>query len=497
MSYQPRVNQAWRAGFDKTVAANGVDTNDFTLINAGTGHAVAQTNGSLTIQAGTTARSEAIVRSVRTMSGDFNLRYFATLSQRIANNNFYVEATDVIGDGLAYSITSATALVVTIPSNPFTSANVGQSMFVGAFSGTGTFLSGRYVIASVSGNNVTFTVSGFATGSGTCSLFGWNYHHILYNGTTATTALYDTQRNGWATGDGSVTINTTASGHAGTLAASNATAVYLDQTGASLQSLELTQRGSRVRNIPDQPTNLYVQIRSANGSTAPASSTTLTIGYVEMTSQSSGAVTISNIAPQSKNTALPVSVVELTTLPAGSNNIGAVNLGTAGSGALNLGKAEDAAHSTGDVGVFALGVRNDTLAGGVASATGDYSQISVDTSGVVMTAGAPRALKARQSTTITSSTTETTIVTAVASTFNDLYGLVVANTSATATEVVIRDTTAGTAVMSIHVPAGDTRGFTLPVDSAVPQAAVNTNWTAQCSTSVASVKIMAMVVRRV
>ena len=494
MSYQPRVNQAWRAGFDKTVAANGVDTNNFTLITAGTGHAVAQTNGSLTIQAGTTARSEAIVRSVETMSGDFNLRYFATLSQRIANNNFFVEAVDVIGDGLSYTISSATVLVVTIPSNPFTSANVGQSMFVGAFSGTGTFLSGRYTIASVSGNNVTFTVSGFAAGTGTCSLFGWNYHHVLYSGTTATSALYDTQRNGWAIGDGTVTINTTASGHAGTLAVSNATAVYLDQIGTTATALELTQRASRVRNIADQETNLYVQLRSANGSTAPATSTTLTIGYVEMTSQASGAVTIANIAPQSQNTALPVTMTNTSMAVSGTVT---ANLGTGGTAATSLGKAEDAVAASGDTGVFVLGVRNDTLAGGVTSGTGDYSQVSVDTSGILMTAGAPRALKIRQATTITSSTTETTIVSQTAATFNDLYALIIANTSATATEVVIRDTTAGTAVMSIHVPAGDTRGFTLPVDSAIPQAAVNTNWTAQCSTSVASVKIMAMVVRRV
>lgn len=167
-----------------------------------------------------------------------------------------------------------------------------------------------------------------------------------------------------------------------------------------------------------------------------------------------------------------------------------------GTGATNLGKAEDAAHTSGDVGVMDLGVRNDTLAS-TTSASGDYSQKSVDTSGIQIVAGAPRLLKARQVTTLTSTTTETTIVTAIASTFNDLYGLVLSNTSATATEVTIRDATAGGTISSFMVPAGDTRGFMLPLDSAIPQATVNNNWTATCSTSVASLKITALYVKRV
>lgn len=48
---------------------------------------------------------------------------------------------------------------------------------------------------------------------------------------------------------------------------------------------------------------------------------------------------------------------------------------TPGTGATDLGKAEDAAHTTGDTGVMALGVRND---GGAASAAnGDYIPIPV------------------------------------------------------------------------------------------------------------------------
>lgn len=104
-----------------------------------------------------------------------------------------------------------------------------------------------------------------------------------------------------------------------------------------------------------------------------------------------------------------------------------------------------------------------------------------------------RASKGKQNTTITSSTAETTIVTAGGSSVKlDLYGLVLTNISATASEVVIRDDTGGTILGSIMVPAGDTRGFMLGADSAIPQAVANKPWTAQCGTSVASMKITAL-----
>lgn len=96
-----------------------------------------------------------------------------------------------------------------------------------------------------------------------------------------------------------------------------------------------------------------------------------------------------------------------------------------------------------------------------------------------------------QFTTITSSTSETTIVTADASNKLDLYMLVISNTSATACNVTIKDSTAGTTRGLFAVPAGDSRGFTVSADSGIPQAATNSNWTATCSASVASINITA------
>lgn len=205
------------------------------------------------------------------------------------------------------------------------------------------------------------------------------------------------------------------------------------------------------------------------------------------------------------DTELQVDVVGA--LPAGTNAIGklAANSGvdigdvdvttvTPGTGASNLGKAEDAAHTTADVGVFALGVRNDTMAD-TTNTDADYSQISTDLKGRVITTNAPRARKLHQITTITSSTSETTVLTAAASTFHDVYGIIVTNTSATATEVHFKDDTAGTTRFTLSAPANDTRGFMLPIDAAIPASATNDNWTATCVDSVASIIITVLAVK--
>ncbi len=129
-----------------------------------------------------------------------------------------------------------------------------------------------------------------------------------------------------------------------------------------------------------------------------------------------------------------------------------------------------------------------------AVADADRSNFITDKLGKQIVVGSIRDLKANQVTTITSSTSETTIVTAVGSTFLDMYGLIISNTSATAVNVAIKDATAGTTRFNFSVPAGDTRGFMLPEGGAIKQSAVNNNWTATSSASVASLVITALTV---
>jgi hypothetical protein len=111
---------------------------------------------------------------------------------------------------------------------------------------------------------------------------------------------------------------------------------------------------------------------------------------------------------------------------------------------------------------------------------------------LVTVSGTIRDLVGTQTTTLSATTSETTIVTAAASVFNDLVMLIVSNTSAaTNTRIDIRDTTGGSVLFSLYSVGGSPpTGFALPVP--VPQTSVNTNWTAQCATSTTDVRIYAV-----
>lgn len=128
---------------------------------------------------------------------------------------------------------------------------------------------------------------------------------------------------------------------------------------------------------------------------------------------------------------------------------------------------------------------------------GQRVNLIADKVGKQVVVGSIRDLKGNQFTTITSSTSETTVVTAVASTFLDVYGCIVENTSATASKVTFKDSTAGTTQFEIYVPAGDTRGFMLPESGGFKQTTVNTNWTATAGTSVASIVISMLYVKNI
>lgn len=113
--------------------------------------------------------------------------------------------------------------------------------------------------------------------------------------------------------------------------------------------------------------------------------------------------------------------------------------------------------------------------------------------GKAIAIGALRTMKSDQQTQISASTAETTIVAAgAAGVFNDLYGLILANTGATTTKVTIRDGTGGTVRAIIEVPTLETRGFMLPVDSGFSQATAAVVWTAQCGSSTAALEVTAM-----
>ena len=335
-----RPVEIWTATFSDVGSA--LLSPKFTQLRLGAGVTVSQASGNLQVAAGTTTNAEFLARSTENFNGAFIQRLRATLSQRIVNNNFAVLLADNLGDTLAYTINSTTSITVTKTAHGFTAQNVGQFVCLGAITGAAG-VPGRYAIASIpSADTINFTVAGWpASGTGTLSLFGWNYYRALYSGTVVTNVLVDAQRQGWASGDTTATINTTASpGHILQLAVDGRNAYWADSLAASAAAPNFTTRASRYENLPEPDIQLFVYLWSFNGTTAPASSTTLTIGFVSIEDTVNNPVYIAGARSTGQAAPLPVAfpsaqsvtfpsaqAVSLSTLPAlavGTNQIGAV-----------------------------------------------------------------------------------------------------------------------------------------------------------------------------
>lgn len=85
-------------------------------------------------------------------------------------------------------------------------------------------------------------------------------------------------------------------------------------------------------------------------------------------------------------------------LLAGSALIGKADMGAPDTGALDLAKVEDSVHSSGDVGVMALGVRSDVPAS-ISGTDGDYNPLQTNDSGSLWTHHEPNDVDSGNSTT--------------------------------------------------------------------------------------------------
>lgn len=272
----------WNCSFAQS--GSSVLSVDFTTPTVGTGVTYNQTSGSLNILTGTTTNAEFLTRSVQSWRGSLRMRFSLVASQRIANQNLQIVLADLIGSALSYNIVSTTVVDVTLTAHGYTDQNVGQFMQMGGITGAAG-VPGRYAIASIpNANTIRFTVAGWpASGTGTLTLFGWNYVRNLITGTTATNVAWDGQRRGWATGDTTATINTTAS--PGSIIQNDLNgrdAFLMDQLRITSTTPTFTTRASRYENLPDDDVVLYVFIWSYNGTVAPASTTTWTLGFISV-----------------------------------------------------------------------------------------------------------------------------------------------------------------------------------------------------------------------
>lgn len=306
---RPIGQDTWSVSFTD-VGASFI-TPEFRAPDVGSGVGYSQVNGALLITTGVATNAEFLTRSVAKWRSTLQMRYSLVASQRIANQNFVVMLADLVGENLNFTINSATSITVAAPGHTFTVANIGQGMLVGGISGAAG-VPGRYTIASVvAGISITFTVAAWpASGAGVLDLFGHTHVKQLYNGTTPTSLLVDSQRRGWASGDTAITINTSAApGHIMQAEIAGREIYWADMLRASSVTPNVTLRGSRVENLPDDNMDLYLFLWSYNGATAPASTTTWTLGFVSIERFANTPVYIQGQEMQGAKNAAPVAVV--------------------------------------------------------------------------------------------------------------------------------------------------------------------------------------------
>ena len=135
----------------------------------------------------------------------------------------------------------------------------------------------------------------------------------------------DAQRKGWNSGVTAITINTTASpGHVMQTYADGRNVNWSDTTVASTTVSTVTARGSRIENIPDDDTELYVYLWLWNGSTAPASTTTWTLGFLSVEDNANVPTYIAGVRPNGAQAAIAVLPTSQPALVAGTAAIGDV-----------------------------------------------------------------------------------------------------------------------------------------------------------------------------
>ena len=251
----------------------------------------------------------------------------ATVLAATNNNVFTITCANTGAAGGTLDFTSPTkpSVDITIPGTTFTAANVNQQVTLCAINnGTGgsspLIIPTDYRIHAVVGTTITLTgltgsTSGtFGTGA-SCSMVGWNFVRVIYDGASQTTWRFDTQRRGFNNGYGTLATNAT-SPTTTTTAASVLSFIqcednevrFLDTTAYTSTAFgNANFRGARVQNIPDDSVSLFLQFRQLNGTSSPATAGSAAFGFFQVEDYSSMPVTLINSRSQ---TTQGVSIVQ-------------------------------------------------------------------------------------------------------------------------------------------------------------------------------------------
>lgn len=91
------VQNPWREDF----AGSQLNPAEWSIVQQGSGHTISVANSVLNIATGTTVNTETIIRSKRTFAVPFRVWFIYYLSQRITNQEFYLEVVNAAGDMVA------------------------------------------------------------------------------------------------------------------------------------------------------------------------------------------------------------------------------------------------------------------------------------------------------------------------------------------------------------------------------------------------------------
>jgi hypothetical protein len=354
------------------------------------------------------------------------------------------------------------------------SVNVAQINGVTPLMGNGVTGTGspRVTIAS---DNTAFTVNAAQSGSWTNTVTqatGTNLHMVCDSGCSSSTAPAD---------EAAFTAGTTPQSPVGGFFQTTATNNAL--TTGQMGAFQLTAQRA-----------LFTNLRNASGTEMGTTSNPLQVTLANTGANSNKLLVTPDSVALPANQSVNVSQINGVTPLMGAGNTGTgsprVTVATdqAAIATWGLGATGAAVPSGGQ---YTAGNAITSLPS--AATAGNLTGASFDKFGrqVVLT-GTIRDLRACQTTTISASTSETTIITAAgANVFADPYLFVISNTSAsTNTRIDFRDATAGTILFSLFSIGGvGPTGFSLP--QSIPQTTANNNWTAQAATSTTDLRVYA------
>lgn len=540
----------WRDEFDGT----SLDTvNNWDVISTGAGQTIAVEGSSLIIKSGVTTNSETIIRSKAKYSGATMLRFMLMASQRIVNSEAIVELVDVPSDvieGSSYVKSySTTATGTTVSGAPtITGFNFNNPLLGATVTGTGipsqTYITaiggstgnwtltlnnnctasasvtitmngvkitasntlkylqwvemrvcttladfnyttgGAYLLVTYAQADYFTVVTGSTSANGASGTISWrpvnnNQLAWVFDNATATTARMLAYENGYSyygrVGVGNsqtgITSSTTASpGAIYGIRQVNNLVSYFDSAPIST-SAAYSNRATRESNIPDLDVEFYIQIRVKNVA-VPASETYWFFDFVHVESPNEMSVRLPNAGMSAPKEAIPVSVKESSSLTVAGAN----------------------AHDSATLGNPIMQGQKGVNAQVAAVANNDTTQIICDLRGRQIVYGCQvREMSDINTVTLSSSTTETTLIASVASTLFDITDISIVNTSNSATRIDLRDSTSGTIRWAGYCPAGSSIHFSFI--QPLKQATAANNWTVQSSASVADVRVYAVSVR--